>query len=83
MDASRFLKPGEETANLERGVKNRWHWGWIEELGENRLQVTGEGTHRTLSMNDRVRDKIIVIIIVVNVLQPGTPPVHAEAILSI
>ena len=34
MDASRFLKPGEETANLERGVENRWHWGWIEELGE-------------------------------------------------
>lgn len=30
---ARLLKPGEDTAIIERGVKNKWCWAWIEESG--------------------------------------------------
>ena len=27
------MKPGEDTKLVAKGLKNKWHWSWIEEVG--------------------------------------------------
>lgn len=29
-----FLSPGTETRLLEKGIKNKWRWAWLEERGQ-------------------------------------------------
>uniref|UniRef100_A0A3B4TWZ0 PDZ domain-containing protein n=1 Tax=Seriola dumerili TaxID=41447 RepID=A0A3B4TWZ0_SERDU len=28
-----FMKPGEDTKLVDKGIKNKWRWSWIEEAG--------------------------------------------------
>lgn len=29
---SKFMKPREDVT-IDKGLKNKWHWAWIEEIG--------------------------------------------------
>ena len=29
-----FMKPGEDTKLVGKGIKNKWRWSWIEEVGK-------------------------------------------------
>lgn len=29
----KFMKPGEDTKEIDKGIKNKWRWAWINEIG--------------------------------------------------
>lgn len=28
-----FMKPGEDVKHIDKGIKNKWRWAWLEDLG--------------------------------------------------
>ncbi|KAL1250518.1 hypothetical protein QQF64_018314 [Cirrhinus molitorella] len=30
-----FMKPGEDIKDIDNGIKNKWSWAWIEDVGSN------------------------------------------------
>ena len=31
---SKFMNPGEDALLVDKGLKNKWRWAWIEEIGK-------------------------------------------------
>lgn len=31
----KFMKPGEDLKDVDKGTKKKWRWAWIEEIGSN------------------------------------------------
>ena len=31
---SKFMNPGEDALLVDKGLKNKWRWPWIEEIGK-------------------------------------------------
>ena len=34
---SKFMNPGEDALLVDEGLKNKWRWAWIEEIGKDSI----------------------------------------------
>ena len=44
------MKPGEDTKLVDEGMKNKWHWSWIEEVGRDENPFGNSGNHEHASV---------------------------------